>query len=151
MAVNSNSVLSGGVANSIPKTVSTAKTDYTIIASPSDGADLALVFTADTYGGFVDAIDYQLTPIGATNSTQAASIMNIWMTNESGLNARVIKSVAILAMSATSTTTPGVYTQTALNFYNIQAGCKLFVSFTVVSANGNFNVVAWSGQFSKQA
>ena len=149
MAANINKILSGGVPSSLIKGVTAAKTDFAVIAAPADAADLALIFTAGDNGGFIDSIVMQIATDN-TNATQTATIMNIWLTASDGTNARVIKSVAIAGQAATSTTVPGFWLETPVNYWNIETGCKVFVSFTVLVTHIVFNVTALGGQFTAQ-
>ena len=149
MAANINKILSGGVPSSLIKGVTAAKTDFAVIAAPADAADLALIFTADTNGGFLDAIDLQIATDN-TNATQTATVMNIWMTDTDGTNARVIKSIDIAGQAATSTTKGGYWLQIVLNYNNIEAGRIIYVSFTVLVTHIVFNVTGWGGQFTAQ-
>lgn len=146
MAANQNKILSGGKAESNVVNVSVANTSNAAVASPADATDFRLLFTAGTNGGFIDEIIYQVIGTG----TQAAALMNIWQSEADNTDARVIKTVTIAAGSAQSSTVAGQSASTSFQFKNLQAGVKVYVSFTVVSASCTWNVVCNGGQFEAQ-
>lgn len=123
--------------------VSVAKTSLVEIASPADAPDLRLLYTAPTDGGFIDAIDYQAIGTG----TPAASIMNIWITDTAGANARIWQMITVASGSAISTTVKGVSGSQGLNYMNLKAGQKIFASFTALASNITYNVTAFCGDY----
>lgn len=146
MAVNSNKVISGGKADGLTKRLTTARTGLATIASPADAADLRLLFTAGSNGGFVDEIGYNIVGTG----TQLASLIYIWRTDASGANAEIVNRFIVAAGSAMSGTVPG-QTDVLLPIYeNLAAGQKLFASIHILSANCEAVVWACGGQFEAQ-
>jgi hypothetical protein len=146
MAVNTIP-LSSGKAYSKTVNVSTAKTDTSVVASPSDGSDFRELFEAGTNGGHYDGILIQWIGTG----TQALHVVDVWETDTSGANARVVSSHQLTAMSAAiSTTNPGTREFIPFNFSNLQNGIKVFISSRVVSTNCTMNATLRGGQFEAQ-
>lgn len=133
----------------VPKTpvvnLSTANTSNAVVASPSDAADFRLLYDCTVAeGSKITLIALQFIGTG----TPAAGILNIWLTNSSGANARVIRMYAFAAASgAISTTVIGPYAEIAFQDLQIQNGQKLFVSVTTLAANTTLNVRASIGDF----
>ena len=143
MAQNTKPIF-GSYPEIVIKNVSVANTLNSIIANPVDGTSLALLFTAGSDNGFIDAIDFQEIGTG----TPGNSIMNIWVKDATGANAQIAYSVTVTGGSAITTTVPGVYKSTLFNFMNLKAGQKVFVSFTAIATNVTYNVIAYTGQYS---
>lgn len=149
MAVNANKIVSGGKADGCYiKRLTTARTGVATIASPADAADLRLIFTAGTYGGFVDVLGYQIVGTG----TQAACIVYFWLTDENGANAELIPELSqtVAAGSAMSTTVQGQADRIYPEFMNLQAGRSIYASISVLSANCECVVHTIGGQFEAQ-
>jgi hypothetical protein len=145
MAVN-NIPLSGGKAESTAVEISTARTSVDVIASPSAGADLGLLFTAGTNGGFVDYIEYQVFGTG----TQAAFLIYLWQTLADGTNARIFRTISVNGGSAMSNTVRGQNGIIEIARGDYQAGVEIWVSQSVVSANCKTNYTVRAGQFEAQ-
>jgi hypothetical protein len=145
MAVN-QIPLSGGKAESHTVEISTARTGVDVIASPSDGADLRLLFTAGTNGGFVDTIEYQVFGTG----TQAAFLIYIWETDNAGADAKIFRAISVTGGSAMSNTVRGQNAIIEINRGDFQAGKEVWVSQSVVSANCKCNYTVRAGQFEAQ-
>jgi hypothetical protein len=146
MAVNTIP-LSSGKAYSKTVNVSTAKTDTSEVASPSDGADFRLLYTAGANGGHYDGIQIQWIGTG----TQALHVIDVWETETDGSDARVVFSQQITAMAAAiSNTNPGSAFFIPFPFGNLQTGKKIFISSRVVSTNCTMNATLRGGQFEAQ-
>lgn len=145
MAVEHRAIFGGKPISPIVN-LSVAKSSNAVEAAPVDATDFRLLFTAGAEGGFIDAIDYQFVGTG----TPGAAILNIWVTDNAGANARVMRSITVAAGSAMTTSVPGPFIQTAFNFANLEPGCKVFCSITALAANTTLNVIAWAGQYTAQ-
>jgi hypothetical protein len=148
MAVNTLP-LSFGKVETKTAAVTTAKTAETDIGSPADAADLRLLFTAGTNGGGYDTIEYQVVSTSGT-PTQLASKINIWETDSSGANARIVRQVAVGVGSAISTTAIGQNGIIQMNRADLPSGTKVFTSVEVVTANCQWNFTLRGGQFEAQ-
>lgn len=147
MAANQNKILSGGKADGLVKRITTARTSLATIASPSDAADLRLIFTAGTNHGFLDEIGYNVVGTG----TQLASLVYVWRTDSSGANAEVVYTFTVAAAgSAMSNTIKGQTERWYPLFENMAAGEKIFMSVSVISASCEFIVWGRGGQFESQ-
>ena len=148
MAVNTLP-LSFGKVESYTKEISTARSGETAISSPSAGTDLAELFTAGTYGGGYDTIEYQVC-ISSGTPTQAAAKILIWETDTSGANARIVRQIQVSAGSAQGTTVAGQNAIITFNRADLKAGVKVFASVTVVTTNCIWNLTIRAGQFEAQ-
>jgi len=146
MAANQNKVLSGGKADGLTKRVTTARTSVATIASPSDAADLRLLFTAGTNGGFCDELGYNFVGTG----TQANTLVYIWRATASNTNAEIVYRFVVAAGSTMSNTVPGQRDILQPIFENMAAGETLYASVSVLSANCECVVWARGGQFEAQ-
>jgi len=145
MAVN-KVPLSGGKADGVIGNISAARTGTSVIASPSAGTDLILLFTAGTYGGFIDYIPWQF--IGT--SQQAAALIYLWKTDTSGANAQIFRVITVSAAAAAmSNTNKGPNGIESIN-KNFAAGVKVYASLSVLTASGTLNVDCDGGQFEGQ-
>jgi hypothetical protein len=146
MTVQTKPLFAGSV-NSPIKNISVALNNDALIASPADSTSLRLLFTATENGGYLEAVEYQ----GIGTGTCGLSVMQLWLTDNTGANAQVWRSIAVSAGSgAMSTTNPGVWNIISASGANIEIGCKIFVSFKVLATNVTYNVTAWAGQFKAQ-
>lgn len=144
MAANYNQLLSAGKASSVIANISTARTGVDNIASPADGTDLRKVFDANaTNGGCVLEVGYRVIGTG----TQAASLVYVWLTDSAGANAKIIDIFTVAAGSAMSNTVPGQTETKTYTFKNLEPGCDIWMSVSVVSASCSFNVWCMGGQF----
>ncbi len=146
MAANQNKVLSGGKADGLVKRVTTAKTAVTTIASPADAADLRLIFTAGTNGGFLDEIGYNVVGTG----TQAAALVYVWRSTIANANAEIIYAFTVAAGSAMTNTVKGQTDRWWPPFENIASGENYYISVSVLSSNCEFVVWGRGGQFEAQ-
>jgi hypothetical protein len=138
--------LSGGKPETKTVEISTARTGVDVIASPSGGADLGLLFEASTNGGFYDSIEYQVIGTG----TQAAFNIYIWETDTTGANARIVRAYQVAAGIAMTNTVIGQKNILTFNRADLQDGIKVFVSQSVVSSNCKTNYTIRAGQFEAQ-
>jgi peptidoglycan hydrolase-like protein with peptidoglycan-binding domain len=138
--------LSAGKVETYTKEISTARTGVDEIASPSDGVDLRLLFTAGTNGGFYDSIEYQVFGTG----TQAAFNIYIWETDSAGANARIVRGYQVEGGSAMSNTVIGQKNILGFTRADLQPGVKVWVSQSVVSANCKCNYTIRAGQYEAQ-
>lgn len=145
MAVN-NSPVYAGIASSKTVNVSVARTTDTEIGAPADATDLRLLFTAGTNGGAYYRLLWNVVGTG----TPAAAVINLWETDETGANARVVQSFYNTAGLAISTTQTGTTGYADFKSAELQAGQKVFVSITVLAANTTLNVTLRSAQFTAQ-
>jgi hypothetical protein len=132
----------------LPKTpvvnLSTANTTNAVVASPTDAADFRELYTcAIPEGAKVTNISIQYIGTG----TPSAALFNIWLTNSSGANARVIRMITVPAGGTISTTVPGSFISTTFLDFQVQNGQKIFVSLTTLAANTTLNVYASIGEF----
>jgi hypothetical protein len=148
MAVNTLP-LSFGKVETKTAAVTTALTAETDVASPADAADFRLLFTAGTNGGGIDTIEFQVVTTSGT-PTQAASKINIWETDNAGANARIVRQVPVSAGSAINAINAGQNQIITFNRADYQAGVKVFVSVTVVTADCQWNFTCRGGQFDAQ-
>lgn len=148
MAVNTLP-LSFGKVETTTADITTARTGEVVIASPSAGTDLALLFTAGTNGGGIDTIEYQVSTSSGT-PTQLASKIIVWETEADGSDARVVRQVAVAVGSAISTSVAGQNGIITFNRADYPSGVKLFVSVTVVTANCVWSFTCRGGQFQAQ-
>tara|TARA_R110000868_G_scaffold410696_1_gene699942 strand:+ start:139 stop:576 length:438 start_codon:yes stop_codon:yes gene_type:complete len=144
MAANQRPVFSLLPINPIVN-LSVANTSNAVVASPADATDFRLLYTcAKTDGAKVGTIGYQWIGTG----TPAAGILNIWITDTSGANARVRRMYAFaIAAGAISTTVQGSYVELSFLDFQVSNGQKIFVSVTTVAANTTLNVFASIGEF----
>jgi hypothetical protein len=132
-----------------PKTpvvnISAANTSNAEVASPSDSTSFRELYVSPvTAGSKVTSIAFQFVGTG----TVSAGIANIWLTNNAGANARVVRMVTIpLAAGAISNTVPGYYVEVAFQDFQLEDGQKIFVSVTTLAANTTLNVRASIGDF----
>jgi hypothetical protein len=132
----------------IPKTpvvnIDTANTSNAAVATPTDSGSFRELYScAVAEGAKCTLIGLQFVGTG----TPSAAILNIWLTDSSGANARVIRMQVIAAGSAISTTVPGQFLEIAFPDFQIQNGQKIFVSLTTLAANTTLNVRASIGEF----
>ena len=147
MSVASKPLMGGKVDFSTPQNLSTARTGVTTIASPSAGADLVLLGTAGTYGGYISSIKYQFRGTG----TQAAALIYIWRTDTSGANAEIVDVFTVTAAAAAmSNTNNGQYEERTYNDFNLQSGQKVYASVSVLTASCTVNIIPNGGQFEGQ-
>jgi len=132
-----------------PKTptanISVANTATAAVASPADATDFRQVYQCSTIeGSKITLIAYQFIGTG----TPSAGIFNIWLTDTSNANARVIRSVAVsVAAGAITTTLPGPYAELTFSDFQLQNGQRIYVSLTTLAANTTLNVRASIGDF----
>jgi hypothetical protein len=132
-----------------PKTptanLSVANTANAVVASPTDGTDFRQVYQCSTVeGSKITLIAYQFIGTG----TPSAAIFNIWLTDTSNANARVIRSVAVaVAAGAISTVLPGPYAELTFSDFQLENGQRIYVSLTTMAANTTLNVRASIGDF----
>lgn len=138
--------LSGGIPESNVVEISVARTGVDQIASPVDGTDLRLLFTAGANGGFVDSLEYQVVGTG----TQAQFNMYIWETLNDGTNARIVRAVTVAAGSAMSATQIGQRGIILFSRADLQAGKEYWISQSVVSASCKTNYTVRAGQYQAQ-
>jgi hypothetical protein len=132
----------------LPKTpvvnLDTANTATAVVASPSDSGSFRQLYAcAIPEGAKCTLISYQFIGTG----TPSAGIFYIWLTDNTGANARVVRGLAFGAGSAMTATVAGPYLEIAINDLQIQNGQKIFVSVTTVAANTTLNVRASVGEF----
>jgi hypothetical protein len=133
----------------IPKTpvvnLSTANTATAAVASPSDAADFRQLYAcAVNEGAKLTLVAYQFIGTG----TPAAGILYIWLTDDTGANARIIRSYQFaVASGAITTVLAGAYVEISFLDLQIQDGQKVFVSLTTMAANTTLNVRASIGEF----
>lgn len=124
--------------------ISGANTATAAVVSPADGTDFRELYScAVTEGAKCTLIAYQFIGTG----TPSAGIFYIWLTDTSGANARIIRSVLFSGSSAISTTVPGPYAEITFTDLQIQNGQKIFVSVTTLAANTTLNVRCSIGEF----
>jgi hypothetical protein len=123
----------------------TANTSNAVVASPADSGSFRELYECTTpEGAKITLIDFQFIGTG----TSSAGILNIWVTNSSGANARVRKTFQFgLAPAAISTTYAGVNAEIPFLDFQVQNGQKVFVSVTTLAANTTLNVAASIGEF----
>jgi hypothetical protein len=133
----------------IPKTpvvnIDTANTSNAAVATPTDSGSFRELYScAVAEGAKCTTIAMQFVGTG----TPSAAILNIWLTDSSGANARVIfMQVSPLQSGAISNTLPGQYIEIPFLDFQIQNGQKIFVSLTTLAANTTLNVRASIGEF----
>ena len=144
MAANQRPVFSLLPINPIVN-LSVANTSNAVVASPADGTDFRLLYAcAKTDGAKVGTIGFQWIGTG----TPAAGILNIWLTDTSGNNARVRRMYAFpISAGAISTTVQGNYIEISFLDFQVSNGQEIFVSVTTVAANTTLNVFASIGEF----
>lgn len=136
----------------VPKTpvvnIDTANTSYANVASPSDSGSFRQLYQCSIADGAkCTLISYQFIATTGT-PTPSAGVFNIWLTDTSNANARLVRSIAFAAGSAMSTTVPGPYNEIVINDLQLQNGQRLYVSVTTLAANSTLNVRASIGEFS---
>jgi hypothetical protein len=132
----------------IPKTpvvnIDTANTSNAAVATPTNSGSFRELYScAVPEGAKCTLIGFQFIGTG----TPSAAILNIWLTDSSGANARVIRMQTIVLGAAITTTVPGQFLEIAFFDFQIQNGQKLFVSLTTLAANTTLNVRASIGEF----
>lgn len=133
----------------LPKTpvvnIDTANTSTAAVASPSSSGNFRELYAcAITEGAKLTTIAYQFIGTG----TPSAGIFYIWLTDNTGANARVIRSYQFAAAAgAISTTLAGSYVEISFLDLQIQNGQKVFVSVTTLAVNTTLNVRASVGEF----
>lgn len=132
------------VLNNKQKTISVAKTTFGVEAAPADSTSFRELITAPTGGCVITRFQYQFIPTTGTPIT-AACLLNIWLTDTAGINAIVLKSIKVLATTAMTTTNPGACNTEFFEQFNLQAGQKIFVSVTALTANTECNVFLFGG------
>ena len=125
--------------------LSVANTSNAVVASPADGTDFRLLYTcAKTAGAKVGTIGFQWIGTG----TPAAGILNIWLTDTSGNDARVRRMYAFpISAGAISTTVQGNYIEISFLDFQVSNGQEIYVSVTTMAANTTLNVFASIGEF----
>ncbi len=116
------------------------------IASPADAADLRELFEAGPNGGSVDEVGYQVVGTG----TQAASLVYVWKTDNTGANAEIVNIFTVAAGSAMTNTVKGQTDRWYPNYENLDDGVKIFITVSVLSTNCEFVVFLNGGQFEAQ-
>jgi hypothetical protein len=126
--------------------ISTANTSNAVVASPSDAADFRQLYDCTCVDGAkITTIAVQFIGTG----TSGTGIVNLWVTDTSGADARVRRMITIPAASgAISATLAGQYIETIFLDFQIAFGQKIFVSLTALAANTTLNVAASIGEFS---
>ena len=154
MPVNNKPIFGGvpivNVVTILEATTSNGGTNG-VIADPDTFATHKLykIFEAGANGGFIDCIDYQAIYTG-TYGTPGATLMNVWVTDSNGVNARVINTITVAPGTLMSATNRGVSQSTTLYFANLGPGQKAYVSFTLLASNISYTVTAYCGQFAAQ-
>jgi hypothetical protein len=124
--------------------LSVANTSNAVVASPADATDFRELYACSIpEGAKITNISIQYIGTG----TPAAGLLNIWLTNSSGANARVIRMLTIVAGVAITTTAAGTFLSTTFLDFQVQNGQKVFVSVTTLAANTTANVYASVGEF----
>jgi hypothetical protein len=125
--------------------LSVANTANAVVASPADDTDFRLLYAcAKTAGAKVGTIGFQWIGTG----TPAAGILNIWLTDTSGNDARVRRMYAFpISAGAISTTVQGNYIEISFIDFQVSNGQEIFVSVTTMAANTTLNVFASIGEF----
>jgi len=145
MAVN-QIPLSFGIPYTSSVEISTSRTGIDTIASPSDGTDLRKLFEAGTNGGGYDSIEYQVIGTG----TQAAFNIYIWETDNTGANAKIIRTISVGGGSAMSNTVRGQNAIISFSRADLQSGVEVWISQSVVSSNCKTVYTLRGGQFESQ-
>jgi hypothetical protein len=132
----------------IPKTpvvnIDTANTSNAAVATPTDSGSFRELYScAVAEGAKCTTIAMQFVGTG----TPSAAILNIWLTDSSGADARVIRMQTIVSGSAITSTVPGQFLEIIFPDFQIQNGQKIFVSLTTLAANTTLNVRASIGEF----
>ncbi len=107
---------------------------------------LVTLFTAGVNGSRVDFITF--TSSQATPTTSAAKVMRVYITDESGLNPRLISEIVMAAATASNTAIGATATITFTNGLVINAGQIILVSQSVYgSAADATDVLLRGGNF----
>lgn len=142
-------------ANTSPIFVLTPKNTWgkiTGVDGSMDGtdADVVLVYTAGTDGGFIQRLIWQPISTSGSTTTSAASgrvYLNNGSTVGTGTNNILLKELTLAAIAVNVAGTAGVIGyELALNF-QMQSGYKIYVGVTAMAANTQWNVTAIAGDY----
>jgi hypothetical protein len=125
--------------------LSVANTANAVVASPADDTDFRLLYACGkTAGAKVGTIGFQWIGTG----TPSAGILNIWITDTSGNDARVRRMYAFpISAGAISTTVQGNYIEISFLDFQVSNNQEIYVSVTTMAANTTLNVFASIGEF----
>ena len=143
MAQNNRPVFANIINNGYA-TVSVANTSGSTVTNPVDSTSFRELIVAPAGGTYVSRIDYLVTATSGTPASAAARF-NLWITDTSGLNARILQSIQLPVVTAINTTTPGAGNTAFFEPLVLQEGQKLYASVTVLTANTELNVIVFGG------
>ena len=150
MAVNNFPIFGGKPETNIAN-ITSGNTSSLVVASPADATNFKLLFTAGTNGGWIDQFTYKwISTASPASGTPNACVIYLWLTDSTGLNARIYHSYSVTAGSAMSATVAGKEESFVYNFANLAAGVKVFASVSQIAANTSLNAVVEGGQFEAQ-
>lgn len=123
-------------ANTAPIFTLTPKAATANIAAANTARDgsgtLVTLFTAGTFGSRVDFITF--TSSQATAAASSARVQRVFLTDESGLNPRLISEVVLPAVTASNTAIGATITVTFTNGLVINAGQIIKVSQSIYAS-----------------
>ena len=143
MAQNNRPVFANIINNGYA-TVSVANTSGSTVTNPVDSTSFRELIVAPAGGTYVSRIDYLVTATSGTPASAAARF-NLWITDTSGLNARILQSIQLPVVAAINTTIPGAGNTAFFEQLVLQEGQKLYASVTVLTANTELNVIVFGG------
>ena len=145
MAQNNRPVFANLVNNGY-ETISGATSSAGTIASPTSTTDFRELIESPVGSGgtYISRIDYLVTATSGTPASAAARF-NLWITDTSGLNARILQSIQLPVVAAINTTIPGAGNTTFYEQLVLEEGQKLYGSVTVLTANTQLNVIVFGG------
>lgn len=143
MAQNNRPVFANIINNGYA-TVSVANTSGSTVTNPVDSTNFRELIVAPAGGTYVSRIDYLVTATSGTPASAAARF-NLWITDTSGLNARILQSIQLSVVAAINNTIPGAGNTAFFEQLVLQEGQKLYASVTVLTANTELNVIVFGG------
>lgn len=143
MAQNNRPVFANSVNNEYA-TLSVANTSGSTVTNPVDSTSFRKLITAPAGGTYLTRIDYLVTATSGTPASAAARF-NLWITDITGLNARIFNSYQLPLVAAINNTIPGAANTIFFEQLVLQEGQQIYASVTVLTANTELNVVAFGG------
>ena len=143
MAQNNRPVFANIINNGYA-TVSVANTSGSTVTNPVDSTNFRELIVAPAGGTYVSRINYLVTATSGTPASAAARF-NLWITDTSGLNARILQSIQLPVVAAINNTIPGAGNTAFYEQLVLQEGQKLYASVTVLTANTELNVIVFGG------
>ena len=145
MAQNNRPVFANLVNNGY-ETISGATSSAGTIASPTSTTDFRELIESPVGSGgtYVARIDYIVTATSGTPASAAARL-NLWITDTSGLNARIFQSIQIPVVASITATIPGAGNTIFFEQLVLEEGQKLYASVTLLTAGTELNVIVYGG------